>query len=242
MPDFTAGQWIMGAFCAVLVGMAKTGIPGVFMLAIPAMVLLVGDARQSAGWLLPMMCVADIFAIIYWRRHAAATRLFRLAPWVLAGLAMGAAALSLSERILRPTVGGIVLIMLLVDLRQRLRPTAAPSAGRPAPYGVAAGFATTVANAAGPVMNLYLLKERLPKEEFLATGAWFFFVINLSKIPIYMWHGLLSRRSLAFDLAMLPAVLAGAVAGRWLVYRISQRLFEGLVIGLTAVSAVLLFR
>ena len=91
-------------------------------------------------------------------------------------------------------------------------------------------------------MNLYLLKERLPKEEFLATGAWFFFVINLSKIPIYMWHGLLSRRSLAFDLAMLPAVLAGAVAGRWLVYRISQRLFEGLVIGLTAVSAVLLFR
>ena len=75
-------------------------------------------------------------------------------------------------------------------------------------YGASAGFATTVANAAGPVMNLYLLARRLPKHDFVATGAWFFFVVNLMKLPIYAFHGLIGRRSLLFDLALAPAVVA----------------------------------
>jgi len=79
-------------------------------------------------------------------------------------------------------------------------------------------------------MSLYLLSKRLSKEDFVATGAWFFFVINLTKLPIYTWHGLIGRRSLAFDAMMVPAVLAGALAGRWLVYRIPQKLFETLVV------------
>ena len=79
-------------------------------------------------------------------------------------------------------------------------------------YGASAGFATTVANAAGPVMNLYLLARRLPKHEFVATGAWFFFVVNLVKLPIYAGHGLIDRRSLLFDLALAPSVVGGRVA------------------------------
>jgi uncharacterized membrane protein YfcA len=111
-----------------------------------------------------------------------------------------------------------------------------------APHGIAAGFSTTVANAAGPVMNLYLLGKRLPKEEFVATGAWFFFIINLMKVPIYVWHGLFSARSLAFDAAMFPAVLGGALTGRWLLYRIPAGIFEMLVVVLTALSLWFLFR
>ena len=42
-------------------------------------------------------------------------------------------------------------------------------------------------------MNLYLLARRLPKHEFVATGAWFFFVVNLLKLPIYAFHGLIHR-------------------------------------------------
>ena len=75
-------------------------------------------------------------------------------------------------------------------LAARARPAAAdaapPAADRwwqAAGYGASAGFATTVANAAGPVMNLYLLARRLPKHEFVATGAWFFFAVNLSSSP-----------------------------------------------------------
>jgi uncharacterized membrane protein YfcA len=234
--------WALGGVAAFLVGVAKTGVPGLGILVVPLMVLAVGDARLSAGWLLPVLCSADLFAVFYYRRHAAANRLFSLAPWVLLGMAGGAAALSLHERVLRPVVGFIVLLMLGAYLRRRLRPDTFGVPPHGAPYGVAAGFSTTVANAAGPVMNLYLLSRRLPKEEFIATGAWFFFIINLTKIPIYWWHGLFSVPSLTFDLYMLPAVATGALTGRWIVRHISPRVFEWTVIVLTAVSTLLLFR
>jgi hypothetical protein len=211
-------------------------------MVVPMMVLAVGDARQSAGWLLPILCMADVFAVVYWRRHAAASKLFSLAPWVVAGMVGGAAALAMPEQAIRPVVGVIVLVMLGAYLRRRYWPAALDAPVHAAPYGIGAGFATTVANAAGPVMNLYLLSKRLPKEEFVATGAWFFFVINLTKVPIYLWHGLIGRASLTFDAVMFLPVMAGAVAGRWLIYRIPTRVFEILVVALTAVSTLLLFR
>jgi hypothetical protein len=220
---------------------AKTGMPGLGILAVPLMVLTVGDARLAAGWLLPILCCADLFAIYYWRRHAAAGKLFALAPWVLAGMAAGAFALTLQERFLRPMVAVIVFAMLCLYLWRRLRSDVVPPA-HPVPYGIAAGFSTTVANAAGPVMSLYLLSKRLPKEEFVATGAWFFFFINLAKLPIYIWQGLISQASLMFGLAMVPAVLGGALAGRWLISRIPPQVFETAVIALTALSTVLLLR
>jgi uncharacterized membrane protein YfcA len=242
MPDLHWWQWALGALAAFCVGVAKTGVPGLGIMVVPLMALAAGDVRQSAGWLLPVLCTADVYAVVAWRRHAAAGRLFGLAPWVLVGMAGGAAALTLSERILRPLVGGIILVMLLLYLRRRVRPDTFGAAVYAPPYGVAAGFATTVANAAGPVMNMYLLSQRLVKEEFIATGAWFFFCINLIKLPIYTWHGMITRHSLLFDLCLAPLALAGARTGRWAVHRMSPRVFEILVVALTAVSTLLLFR
>lgn len=205
------------------------------------MVFTVGDARASAAWLLPILSTADVFAVIYWRNHAAAGKLFSMAPWVVAGMAGGAVALSLSEKTIRTTVALIILLMLAIYFWRKARKTL-DVAPHPALYGTAAGFATTVANAAGPVMNLYLLSRRLPKQEFIATGAWFFFLINLTKIPIYWWHGLFSRQSLAFDLLMIPAVYAGAVSGRKLVDHVPAKVFEASVMALTILSTLLLFR
>jgi uncharacterized membrane protein YfcA len=91
-------------------------------------------------------------------------------------------------------------------------------------------------------MNLYLLTKKLPKEKFVATGAWFFFAVNLLKSPVYAWYHLYSRESLMFDLLVVPAVLAGALAGRWLIRHMPQNVFEVLVIALTAVSCLFLFR
>jgi uncharacterized membrane protein YfcA len=242
MPALAWWQWTLGLACAALMGVAKTGVPGLGILVVPMMVLVVGDARLSAGWLLPILCVADLFAIYYWRRHAAASKLFSLLPWVLIGMAAGAAALSLSERVLRPVIGIIVMIMLIGYLYRRMWPQAGATSTHAAPYGIAAGFASTVANAAGPVMNIYLLRKKLPKEEFIAMGAWFFFLVNLTKIPIYAYHGLFSSQSLAFGAMTVPAVVAGSLTGRWLLGRISPRLFELLVVTLTVLSTILLFR
>jgi uncharacterized membrane protein YfcA len=241
IPPLEWWQWMIGAICAFLIGASKTGLPGLGVMVVPMMVLMVGDARQSAGWLLPILCTADLLAVWYWRKNAAAGRLFALAPWVLAGIAAGAAALALSERVLRPMIGVIIFVMLAIFLYRKYR-GGFPPAPHPALYGTAAGFATTVANAAGPVMSLYLLSKRLPKEDFVATGAWFFFFVNLAKVPIYAYHGLFGRQSLTFDALLAPAILAGAFTGRALLHSIPPRLFEALVIAMTVVGTALLFR
>jgi hypothetical protein len=240
MPHLAPWQWLLGSLCAYMIGIAKTGAPGVGTLMVPLMVMTVGDARLAAAWTLPTLSTADVFAVIYWRRHADAKKLFSMIPWTLAGMAGGALALSLSEPILRNIVAGIILLMLVIHLLRKFRPQTGTD-GNPAFFGIMAGFATTVANASGPVMNLYLLSKRLPKEQFVATGAWFFFVVNLSKIPIYVWYHLFSRDSLMFNLIEVPMVLAGALTGRWLVQVIPQNVFESLVIVLTALCSIALF-
>ena len=207
----------------------------------PLMVLMVGDARMATAWALPVLCTADVFAVVYWRRHAEVRQLFSLIPWVLAGIVAGAAALSLDEQIIRRVVGVIVVGMVVLYLWRQFSPTR-QVAGNPAFYGVCTGFATTVANAAGPVMSLYLLSKKLPKEKFVATGAWFFFAMNLLKSPVYAWYHLYSRASLMFAVLVVPAVLAGALAGQWLVRNMTQKVFEVAVVALTAVSCLFLFR
>lgn len=241
MPDLAHWQWALGVLCAFLLGVAKTGAPGVGTLTAPLMVLVVGSARLSPAWTAPILIVGDVFAVTYWRRHAEARALFSLIPWVAIGMAAGGFALNLSELVLRRIVGAIVLSMLAVNIARRWHPEMRVEGHAPA-YGVAAGFATTVATSAGPVMSLYLLTKRLPKERFVATGAWFFFVVNVAKLPIYAAHGLFSPASFVFDAIMVPPLLCGAVAGLWLVHRIPQRAFEILIITLTALSSVFLFR
>jgi len=244
---FDPFRFALAAVAGLLVGVAKTGVPGFGILAVPLMVLAVGDARHSAGWLLPLLCLADLFAVAAYRRHADARRLFDLLPWVLGGIALGFVTLAAPERVLRVLVAAIVIVMIGLRWWRGRRSSAGDAPPPPrdlwwqaAGYGVSAGFATTVANAAGPVMNLYLLARRLPKQEFVATGAWFFFVVNLLKLPIYGWHGLIDRRSLMFDLALAPAVIAGALLGRALLRRLPQSLFDRLVMALTVCAAALL--
>jgi uncharacterized membrane protein YfcA len=243
VPDLHAWQWALGALCAIFVGVAKTGMPGFGILVVPLMVFVVGSARASAGWLLPILCAADVFAIAYYRRQAQARRLFELALWVVLGMVGGWLALGLPDPVMRRLVGVIILLMVAAHLWRKRRGERAVPAGwhHGAPYGVGAGFATVVANAAGPVMNLYLLSQRLPKDEFIATGAWFFFLINLSKVPIYVQKGgMITRTSLLFGACMVPAVGLGALLGLGVIRKLPQGMFEKVVLVLTTVAAILL--
>lgn len=240
MPALDGWQWALGAACALMLGVAKTGAPGLAALTVPLMVFTVGDSRLSAAWTAPLLIVGDIFAVWYWRRHAEARELLTLVPWVAAGMLLGGAALRLDDTILRRVLGAIVLIMVALTYLQRRRPTLIQH-GPASIYGVTAGFATTIANAAGPVMASYLLLKRMPKERLVATGAWFFLAVNVAKLPIYAFNGLLTRASLTYDALMAPLVVVGAVAGFGLLHRMSQRVFEVVTLGLATMSALFLF-
>jgi hypothetical protein len=104
--------------------------------------------------------------------------------------------------------------------------------------GVLAGFTTQVANAAGPIMILYLLAMRLPKMEFLGTGAVFYLCLNLFKVPFMAALGMITPASILANLQLAPAVMAGALAGRWLVDRINQQWFELIALALTLVAGL----
>ena len=228
-----------------MIGVAKTGAPGLAMLTVPLMVFTVGDARFAAAWTAPILIVGDVFAVAYWRRHADVRVLLSLAPWVAVGMLLGGAALRLDDAFVRRVLAVIILIMVALTIAGRRKPVspapAMPRGHAPA-YSVAAGFATTLANAAGPVMSSYLLLKRMPKEQLVATGAWFYLTVNIAKLPIYGANGLLSATSLTFDLLMAPVVACGALAGLSLLRRIPQRVFDLLTLGLAAVSALALFR
>lgn len=235
----TAG-WVMLAFCGVLVGLSKTALPGAGILAVPLAAMAV-PAKASVGLLLPLLIFADLFAAAYYRRQAQWSCLLRLLPAALLGIAAGFVLMTrLDDRRLAPLIGIVVLGMLALKARGFSSNGGKPPFGRLFAYamGFAAGITTLLANAAGPVMMLYLLSMNLDKDKFVGTSAWFFFVVNWVKVPFLQHLGLITPQSLLADVYVFPAVALGAVGGIILLRHIPQQLFEILTVVLTAAAAV----
>lgn len=239
---FEPWQWALLALGAVAAGFSKTGIPGVSILFV-AVFANIMPARQATGIVLPLLIFADLFAVAVYRRNLEWRRVGTLLPWAVAGVAGGWLALGLiDDEQTRRVIGAIVAVMLAVHLWRNYRRADELAARAPAWFGPAAGllagFTTMVANAAGPVMTLYLLAMRLTKLEFLGTGAAFFLLINWIKVPFSAQLHLINAATLGVNLKLLPAVAVGALSGRWVAARINQKWFENAALALTAVAAV----
>ncbi|MYX97122.1 TSUP family transporter [Streptomyces sp. SID486] len=238
------------AFAALLVGFSKTAVSGAntVSLAVFAAVL---PARASTGVLLPLLIAGDVLAVLTYRRHAHWPTLWRLFPAVAVGVVAGTLFLTWADDgIVRTSIGAILLLMAGVTVWRRR--TAEAGETREAPdavttrtgrmkarsYGVLGGFTTMVANAGGPVMSLYLLSAGFRKLGFLGTSAFFFLIVNVSKVPFSVGLGLIDGHSLLLDAALAVFVVPGALLGKWAVHRIDQRLFEQLVIAATVVGGV----
>lgn len=239
--EFSAGQWALLALGALCVGLAKTGLPGlgILLVVIFANVL---PARASSGVVLPLLILGDLTALAAYRRNLVWSHLWRLIPWAAAGVIAGWLALGrLDDAWTARSIGAIVAVMLAVHFWRRARAARGdeqlPARSTAAVAGVAAGFTTLVANAAGPVMTLYLLAMRLPKLEFLGTGAVFFFLINWFKVPFMVNLGLIDTASLGLNLRLAPAVLLGAWLGRLVARKIDQKTFENTALVLAALAA-----
>lgn len=235
------------AFAALLVGFSKTAVSGAntVSLAVFAAVL---PARASTGALLPVLIAGDLLAVATYRRHAHWPTLWRLFPAVAAGVVVGTLFLMWADDgIVRTSIGAILLLMAAVTLWRRRRSgtdqAPEPDTGRAGrvkarSYGVLGGFTTMVANAGGPVMSMYLLSAGFRKLGFLGTSAFFFLIVNVSKVPFSVGLGLIDGRSLLLDAALVVFVVPGAFLGTWAVGRINQRLFERLVIAATVVGGL----
>ncbi len=232
---------VIGA--ALVIGISKTSVGGIGAVSVAAFAHVM-DAKESTAAVLLLLIVGDVVAVASYHHHADWRLLRRLLPAVLPGVAIGAVFLNLvPTATMKLVIGVILLVMLVLQLVQRWRPPSRPD-DQPLPAsaavitGVAAGFTTMTANAAGPVMSLYLLAERIQKHTFIGTGAWYYLIINCSKIPFSAYLGLFHWTTLTMTLVLAPLVLLGTLLGRILIKRINQVWFERFTLAATAIGAV----
>jgi uncharacterized membrane protein YfcA len=251
--SFTVGpwQWAVAAVGALMVGVSKTGVAGLGILFVAAFALVFPSTKAATGIVLPLLIVGDLIAVLAYRRHMRWSYLLRLFPWTAAGVVIGFLALGrFSDQMARLWIGGIILTMAALSywLRWRrargkgLENSVLEHWGVAAVIGVLAGFTTLLANAAGPLMAIYLVSMRLPKLEYVGTAAVFFCLLNLFKVPFMVDLGLVTTGSLRFNLVLAPLVVIGAFAGRWLLSRLNQRVFEEIALALSVVAGLVLLR
>jgi uncharacterized membrane protein YfcA len=237
--------WAVLALCAVMVGISKTGIPGFGILFVPLMAM-VYPAKQSTGLILGILILGDIFAVSYYHRSALWGHIVRLIPATLVGIVAGYFVMKvISDAQLKPIIGVIVVGMLAVNWWRHRK--GQDEAEVPTQWwfavvmGFLAGLTTMMANAAGPVMIVYLLAMRLPKVEFVGTSAWFFFIVNWLKVPFSLQLGLITVESIKLGFLMLPFIILGAVLGIVALKKMPQRVFEVTIQVLALAAAIKLF-
>lgn len=238
--EFSPWQWVLAVLAALVAGISKSGIGGLGMLSVVIFAQIM-PAKQATGVVLPLLCFGDIVATAVYRQHAKWPHILRLFPWTAAGVIVGYFALDrIDEREARLLIGGIVLSLVAMHvIRRRVSGHETEHGAWFAPtIGVLAGFTTLVANAAGPLMAVYMLAMRLPKMDFVGTGAVFFLLLNLFKVPFMVHLGLINTDSFVINLWLAPVVVAGAWFGRKLVLKIDQRAFENIALGLSVVAGL----
>ena len=242
MIELTALTWGVLITGALLVGIAKTALPGLATF-VAAMFAAVLPARESTAVLLVLLMTGDLVAIWVYRRDADFRTLLRLAPPVIVGLVLGATFLAWADNTtMRRTIGVILLALTALTLWSMRRGLDDAAQGVPAriSYGALGGFTTMAANAGGPVMTLYFLAARFDMIRFLGTQAWFFFLINVAKLPFSLGLGLLGGEMLVPLLVLAPIVLLGTWLGRVVIRRIDETWFTRAIIALTIVSSLYL--
>lgn len=242
LPDLTTTQWALAALAAFGVGMSKGGLAGVGLFHVLIFATLF-DARESTGIVLPMLVIGDALAVLLFRQHARWDYVRRMLPPAVLGVILGSVLMRVLKNVeFRPVIGGIVLLLTLMQLTRIVRPDLFSRVPHSLWFawslGLLAGMTTMLANGAGPIMALYFLSVSLPKLELVGTSAWYFLVLNTIKIPFSAGLGLINAGSLSLNLVLAPMIPLGLLCGRWLVVRIPQKAFDAMLLAFAGFVAL----
>lgn len=240
--DITSMQWILLIIAAILIGLSKTSISAFLMVVIPIIASVFGG-KESTGILLPMLIVGDIFALYYYNRHVDWKDVIKLLPWTAIGLGFGIFVGNYinDETFIAIIAISIILCLIILVYTERKGDKLVVPKGHwfHALAGILTGFTSMIGNAAGPIFSVYLLSLGFNKNKFLGTTAWFFFIVNILKIPlqIMFWHNI-SVHNVILTVILIPAIALGAVSGSFLVKKINEKLFKYAIILMTAIVAI----
>jgi len=227
--------------CAFLLGIAKSGIKGLAVLIVTGLALVYG-ARESTGILMPLLICGDVLAVIYYKRNVKWLYLLKLLPWMMVGVLVGVVlGKDLPEDFFKSCMAVIILIsVIMMYYWERNKDRKIPTHWSfSALMGMMSGFTTMVGNLAGAFSNIYFLAIRLPKNEFIGTAAWLFFIINLFKVPFHIrsW-GTINLTSFQISLTLIPAVVIGFSLGVFMVKKINNDKYRQLILLLTGLGGL----
>ena len=244
--EISLTSWILAFAAAFIIGVSKSGIKGIAIIIVTLMALAFG-ARESTGLIVPLLIVGDIFAVIYYNRHTQWKYIIRFLPWMMLGVLLGVfLGKDLDESTFKLgmviiILGSVVMMYWWDRKKSKKVPTHWAFAGS---MGIMAGITTMIGNLAGAFSNIFFLAMRLPKNEFIGTAAWLFFIINIFKLPfhIFVWETI-SLDTLWVNLKLIPGILIGLFVGVRLVKIIKDNFYRKMILVLTALGAILiLFR
>lgn len=238
--------WALYFTCAMLIGMSKTGIQNIGTLAVPLFAFLFG-AKYSTGIVLILLCIADLVAVIYYRKEFLWSEIKKLLPAALFGLVVGLLLGNyIDDKLFKVFIGGCILIgvgiMIWLEKTSLQKQEKLTKTRWYAPvFGFILGFSTMIGNAAGPALSVYMLSKRLNKITFAATSAWFIMLLNFTKIPLQavVWHNL-SWAGFYLNLFAIPFILLGGFIGIKIIKVLPEKEFRILIMTLVVISAILL--
>lgn len=245
-PDITTTAWALALTAAFVIGISKAGIKGIAIINVTLMALAFG-AKESTGLIVPLLVVGDAFAVVYYNRHAQWKYIVAFLPWMILGIFIGTAiGKDLPETTFKISMSviilGTVIMMYWWDRKKSKNvPTHWAFAGF---IGTMAGITTMIGNLAGAFSNIYFLAMRLPKNQFIGTAAWLFFIVNIFKLPfhIFIWKTI-TPETLIINLKLVPGIILGIIVGVRLVKIIKEQFYRKMILILTAIGAFLiLFR
>ena len=237
-------QWLAISIAALSIGMSKTGVQGIMLMIVPLMAMAFG-AKESTGVILPMLCMADIIAVAYYKRIADWKIVAKLLPTAILGffLAIGIDNMIPSGQF-RQLMGWTLILALAVMFWSEIFGKENRWMKKwwyAAIFGLLSGFTTMIGNAAGPVMSVYLLSMRKEKMEYIGINAWFFLVVNLLKVPLqaFVWDNI-TWDSLQLNLVMLPVIGIGSLLGIRIVKLLPEKTFRRFIQIVTILSVLLM--
>jgi uncharacterized membrane protein YfcA len=232
------------ALLGFMIGFAKGGFGGLGALLTPLLALVLPVAL-AVGVLLPMLMVGDAFALyMYWKEWDL-DLVKRMLPAGIVGALAGTFLLSsMPPDGLRTLLGVFVLIVVaykflsdrIEAIRYEPKPWHAPAAG------VLAGVASGMFNSGGPAFSSYLLLQKLGARPFIATSAIFFALLNLIKVPGFLYTGVLDLPLLLSLWWVFPFIPVGIWVARMALTRVTPAVFEWIVIALLIFSSLWLLR
>lgn len=202
------------------------------------------EAKQSTGIVLPLLVIADIFAVIYYNRHTQWKYVAKFLPWMILGIILGSmVGMDLAENAFKIFMAIIIFFTVgfIVWWDQKKTKTVPTHWAFSSGVGTLAGFTTMVGNLAGPISNIYFLAMRLPKNHFIGTAAWLFLIINVFKLPFhfFVWETI-SKETLLLDLKLIPGIMLGFLVGIKVVKMINEEFFRKMILILTALGAIII--